>query len=198
MFTIKFAVNGQRIKIHDTDMRRLPPVTDTYNYFKCEFSFDPSWDGFEKRVYFKNASFNIVEPVVLDNSGYCFIPWEVVAHTGVITCSITGFKSSDTLTERITTKPAYVFTQRHEGIIEPYFQPDPTATEYEQFVALVKTYRDETLAAKADVEYMISDLDYDSFNNRPLIEGVLLTGDKSFDDLNLNAITEEELEGILV
>ena len=198
MFIIKLAVNGQHIRIYDTDMRRLPPVTDTYNYFKCQFTFDDSWDGFDKRVYFKNTSYNIAKPAIVDASGYCFIPWEVVAHTGVITCSVTGIKYVDGFAERITTNPAYIFTMRSEGIIEPYFQPDPTLSEYEQFVQLVKDYRDEALAAKDEVIDIVANLDYDSLNSRPTIEGVLLSGDLTFDDLNLVAITTGELDEILV
>lgn len=38
---------------------------------------------------------------------------------------------------------------------------------------------------------------YNDLTNKPRIEGVTLEGDKSFDELNLNAITNSEIEDLL-
>ena len=40
--------------------------------------------------------------------------------------------------------------------------------------------------------------DYNKLANRPKIEGVMLVGDKSFEELHLNLITNAELEDMLV
>lgn len=39
--------------------------------------------------------------------------------------------------------------------------------------------------------------DYEALANKPQIEGVTLIGDKSFSDLNLNALTNMEIEELL-
>lgn len=40
--------------------------------------------------------------------------------------------------------------------------------------------------------------DYNDLINKPMIEGVVLEGDKTFEELNLNVLTNTELEAILV
>ena len=40
--------------------------------------------------------------------------------------------------------------------------------------------------------------DYNKLANRPKIEGVMLVGDKSFEELHMNLITNAELETMLV
>lgn len=40
--------------------------------------------------------------------------------------------------------------------------------------------------------------DYNKLANRPKIEGVMLVGDKSFEELHLNTITNSELENMLI
>lgn len=40
--------------------------------------------------------------------------------------------------------------------------------------------------------------DYNKLANRPKIEGVTLVGDKSFEQLHLNTITNSELENMLI
>lgn len=198
MVIIKFTVKGQTLKL-DTDLREVKVTSDTLNYFKCQFNFDNSWDGFEKRAYFKNASFNITKSSLLDNSNYCYIPWEVIAHTGVILCNITGTKVVDGRTIRLTAGPVKlflkniinpldIFIQKQEGTIEPDYQPDPTPTEFEQFVAKV----DE------EIEVIVNRLhDYNTLRHKPSIEGVTLYGDKSFSDLHLDTLTNREIDDLL-
>ena len=66
---------------------------------------------------------------------------------------------------------------------------------------------DELLAFSRDKKYALSiedlkDLiestpDYENLINKPSIEGVTLTGDKSFEDLNLESLSNVELETLL-
>jgi len=46
--------------------------------------------------------------------------------------------------------------------------------------------------------FPVGTMDYDRLANKPMIEGVELSGDKTFEELNLHALTNEELEEILV
>lgn len=160
MVLIKFSVKGQILQL-DTH-QKATVTSDTLNYFKCKFDFDKTWDGFDVRVYFKNASFNITKSAVLDASGYCFIPWEVLAHTGVILCNVTGIKYVNGEPVRITagpvklfvhnSNPLNVFHQREEGTLEPDNQLEPTPTEYEQFIKNVSDYAKDANAAKTAAE----------------------------------------------
>ncbi len=171
MVIIKFSVKGQRL-ILETDLKGLQPTSDSYNYYKCLFEFDSNWDGFEKRVYFKNASFNITKPMLPDDLGYCYIPSEVLAHTGVIVCTVTGVKYSGTsVAERLTagpvkffvrnpkeSKPFDIFIQKEEGTLEPD-NPDITPTEYEQFVGKIKSYANDAAASKSAAEAAIEEIE---------------------------------------
>lgn len=40
--------------------------------------------------------------------------------------------------------------------------------------------------------------DYSRLTNKPMIEGVVLDGNKTFEDLHLNVLTNSELEAILI
>lgn len=217
MFLIKFSVKGQLLQLN-TDLRKAKVTSDTLNYFKCKFDFDSQWDGFEVRVYFKNASFNITKSAVLDDLNYCYIPWEVLAHTGVILCNVTGIKYIEGEAKRLTAGPVKmflhnsgseeqriknitdnkatidplnVFVQKEEGTLEPDYQLTPTPTEYEQFVLQVKQYRDEVIKAQ-----QIS-RDYNTLFNKPQIEGVELIHNKSFPELTLVSLSNIEIEELL-
>lgn len=48
---------------------------------------------------------------------------------------------------------------------------------------------------RATVEYRTTD--YNDLDNRPSIEGVVLEGDKTFEELNLQCLTNQELEAML-
>lgn len=45
---------------------------------------------------------------------------------------------------------------------------------------------------------IVQSSDYNVLSNRPKIEGVLLEGDKTFEELNLQRLTNQELEAMLV
>lgn len=150
MVIIKFTVRGQLLKLN-TDLRRFKVTSDTLNHFKCQFNFDSSWDGFEKRVYFKNASYNITKPAILDDAGYCYIPWEVLAHTGVILCNVTGIKYVDGNAVRLTAGPIKMFAHNsEEGTFKPEYEHTPTPSEFEQYIAKVRIYADDALSAKSE------------------------------------------------
>ena len=45
---------------------------------------------------------------------------------------------------------------------------------------------------------VVSVNDYNDLRNKPSIEGVALEGDKTFEELNLQSLTNQELEAMLV
>lgn len=57
--------------------------------------------------------------------------------------------------------------------------------------------QDEELEVLLDSAVQITPVrDYEVLENKPQIEGVTLIGDKSFEDLNLNHITNSEIEDL--
>lgn len=56
---------------------------------------------------------------------------------------------------------------------------------------------DEAREVELDAMYGSGTADYNKLKNKPRIEGVELTGDKSFEDLGATALTNEELEALL-
>lgn len=56
---------------------------------------------------------------------------------------------------------------------------------------------DESASLSAGSTTLVSTSDYENLRNRPRIEGVELIGDKSFEELNLQRLTNTELENML-
>ncbi|MCC8013769.1 MAG: hypothetical protein LIO87_01110 [Eubacterium sp.] len=83
---LKFKVTGQRLM--RTDGCKV--VGDSRNYLKAKFDFSEDWDDYTPRI----ASFwrdnLILEPMqaVLDSSGTCVVPWEMLQREGVMRVSV--------------------------------------------------------------------------------------------------------------
>lgn len=59
----------------------------------------------------------------------------------------------------------------------------------------LRTYGDIT--GNLGIPRQVDQNDYEGLNNLPQIEGVTLIGNKSFEDLNLHALTNAEIEALL-
>lgn len=152
MVTIKLKVIGQNLKAINCE--KFVAASDTINYFRCYVDFSSDWDKYTSRsIYFKNMSSDVCKAGVFDHDGYCFIPWEVLANTGVIIASAVGIvMDGDAISERLTTFPVTLFVQVEEGQITVQPNEDPSPTQYEQFIANVQSYAESALAAKFDAE----------------------------------------------
>lgn len=152
MVTIKLKVKGQELKI--IDGKEFVATSDTINYFRCRATFAEDWDIYTDRtIYFKNISSGICRAGVLNDDGYCFIPWEVLANTGVIVANAVGIiMDGNTVSERLITFPVTLFVQVEEGQITVQPNEDPSPTQYEQFIANVQSYAESALTAKFDAE----------------------------------------------
>lgn len=152
MVTIKLKVIGQNLKA--INCKKFVAASDTINYFRCYVDFSSDWDKYTSRsIYFKNMSSDVCKAGVFDHDGYCFIPWEVLANTGVIIASAVGIvMDGNDISERLTTFPVTLFVQVEEGQITVQPNEDPSPTQYEQFIANVQSYAESALAAKFDAE----------------------------------------------
>ena len=152
MVTIKLRVIGQNLKAINCE--KFVAASDTINYFRCYVDFSSDWDKYTSRsIYFKNMSSDVCRAGVFDHDGYCFIPWEVLANTGVIIASAVGIiMDGNNISERLTTFPVTLFVQVEEGQITVQPNEDPSPTQYEQFIANVQSYAESALTAKFDAE----------------------------------------------
>lgn len=151
MVTFEFLLKGQVLELTNRDkLGVLAPVSDTVNYYRCKFTLTFDWVGLaSKTVSFKNMSSNVSKRVVLGDDGYCFVPWEVLSHTGVILMNVVGVTpSSCSVEQRLTTNPFELFVQVDEGEIDASVSNPPTPTEYEQWVNQIKNYASSAIASK--------------------------------------------------
>lgn len=138
MVTIEFTVNGTLLALV-TDLEELSSSTETVNYFQCHFDFNSDYDELNKLVTFKNASYNEIMDVVPNDDGYCYIPWEILQHKGVILVEISGFTTSNGyVVQRLLTNTLQLFWNMQEGMLDSSKATLPTGTAYEQFVDQVE------------------------------------------------------------
>ena len=64
-------------------------------------------------------------------------------------------------------------------------------------IGLSVSNRQEVLRMSTEELITVTEKDYENLRNKPSIEGVELIGDKSFEELNLQRITNTELENML-
>lgn len=154
MVTLKLSVHGQYIKLLNKFNKCT--VSDTLNYFKCQFTFDSSWEDFnDKSVYFKNVSSGITKPGVLDDDNTCFIPWEVLENTGVIITNVVGIRVEDgEVVQKLPTFPIELFVQVEEGQVNVVPPENYTPSQYEQFIAQVADYAAEAKASEEKIKNM--------------------------------------------
>lgn len=144
---------------------------------------------------FKSASYNVKEEVLLDIrydvkddnivhlSCFTFVPNKVFEHGGVIQLLIYKYKEK---------AGNYHYAQDSTNTIE--FYVDPT-----KYVPLRTSAIWQQLANEIEELRMggLQNISYDDLIDRPAIEGVTLTGDKTFPQLNLKSLTNSEIEALL-
>lgn len=114
------------------------------------FEFDVSWDGFTKTAIF--AAGDTVTRVLLDDTGVCTVPWEVLTDARQLTVGVVGMDGDRVLPS--VRVPVFVA----EGIYTSGTAPEaPTPDVYEQLVALAQqtqsiaqSVRDDADAGKFD------------------------------------------------
>lgn len=63
------------------EVREKEPITSgSVNVYTCRFEFSPDWKGLTRKAVFIGSGSTI--QVLLDESGECFIPWEVLTTPG--------------------------------------------------------------------------------------------------------------------
>lgn len=72
-----------------TVRKREPVTSGSVNVYRARFEFSDDWDGLTRKAVFIGSGAQI--PVLLDESGGCYIPWEAVTkHGGKLFAGVYG------------------------------------------------------------------------------------------------------------
>ena len=107
--------------------------------------FDGAWDGFTKTAIF--AAGDTVKRVLLDDTGICTVPWEVLTDAKQLTVGVVGMDGNRVLPS--VRVPVFVA----EGIYTSGTAPeDPTPDVYEQLIALAEQTKSIAQSVRADAD----------------------------------------------
>ena len=127
-------------------------ASNTVSYIEATFVLGANWTGFDSvRAIWAN-DYRKVKSTVLDGSGKCIVPAEILTRTGKVTVNLVGsVVENDTVSDRLTTYPITAVIVDANARLDND-EPGVTPTQFEQFVAIVKDDADraETAAGNAD------------------------------------------------
>lgn len=127
-------------------------ASNTVSYIEATFVLGANWSGFDSvRAIWAN-DYRKVKSTVLDGSGKCIVPAEILTRTGKVTVNLVGsIVENDTVSDRLTTYPITAVIVDANARLDND-EPAVTPTQFEQFVAIVKDDADraETAAGNAD------------------------------------------------
>lgn len=75
MFVLKVTSNQLEL------VTRNPITSGSVNVYTAKFEFSPDWQGLTRKAVFMGSG--VTRTVLLDESGQCVIPWEVLASHGL-------------------------------------------------------------------------------------------------------------------
>ena len=167
--TIKFKANGQQLTRVGSDNF----AANTVSYIRAEFELGDNWDGWDSVRAVWATDFAKVA-TVLDGSGACTVPWEVLNRTGTLYVNLVGsISDGDELTDRLTTYKAKALDVNGCTNVDGDNTQPITPSQFEQFAEIVhddaeaaadardeasgyasdaEGYRDEAVGAAADAK----------------------------------------------
>ena len=117
---MSFSVSGQRIELTDAAML----VAGTVNEYTARFTFDESWDGYQRTAVFYC---NTVEREQLLTDDTCTVPWEVLVSNGYLRVGVYGTKDGSRLPTIWTERRLYI--NPGAGPTQEAADPSPTLVE---------------------------------------------------------------------
>ena len=117
---MSFSVSGQRIELTDAAML----VAGTVNEYTARFTFDESWDGYQRTAVFYC---NTVEREQLLTDDACTVPWEVLVANGYLRVGLYGTKDGSRLPTIWTERRLYI--NPGAGPTQEAEDPSPTLVE---------------------------------------------------------------------
>ena len=76
-----------------TVRQREPVTSGSVNVYRARFTFSPDWDGLTRTAVFRAGA--VSRSVLLDDSGECTIPWEVLERPAWLSAGVYGKAGED-------------------------------------------------------------------------------------------------------
>ena len=137
---ITFSANEQKLqKTGGVDCY----ASNTVAYIEARFDLGENWNGYDsvRAVWWNDYSKTVA--IVLDSDGTCIVPYEVLTRKSVVKVNLVGsISENDVLTDRLTTCPVTAVVVKCNAKVAGANSTPITPSEYEQFVALVRTDAD--------------------------------------------------------
>jgi len=114
-------------------------ASDVVSYVEAHFALGDNWSGFDsvRAVWF--TDFKSIA-TVLDSEGVCLVPFEVLDRKGIVRVNLVGsISEGDVLTDRLTTYPICALEVDKKAKVNGENTAPITPSQYEQFVASVRT-----------------------------------------------------------
>ena len=121
---LSFSVSAQRIELTDAAML----VAGTVNEYTARFTFDESWDGYQRTAVFSCGDISR-EQLLTDDA--CTVPWEVLVSNGYLRVGVYGTKDGSRLPTIWTERRLYI----NPGAGPTQESEDPSPTLVEQLMA---------------------------------------------------------------
>ena len=148
--TITFSANEQKlIKTGGMDCY----ASNTVAYIEAHFDLGENWSGYDSvRAVWWN-DYNKTVATVLDSEGTCIVPYEVLTRKSAVKVNLVGsIAENDVLTDRLTTCPVVALTIKCNAKTDGDNTQPITPSQFEQFVAEVKTDADRAEAGAESAE----------------------------------------------
>lgn len=138
-------VNDQSITITDESLT----VSESVGIYECDFTFDASWDTWNKTAVFEGAG-ETIEMIIVDNKAQ--IPWEVLKEAGWIKIGVYGTKGGE-IKPTVWSDQIYVA----EGTVPGSVEVTPTPPIYAQILDLANDAKDIAEDAQDTADDVASD-----------------------------------------
>lgn len=141
-------------------LEREDVTSGSVNVYEVRFSFSEEWYGLTKTAVFRAGEKNV--PVLLDETGACVVPWEVLAAPGLrLEAGVYGTRSGDVVLPTVWADLGYICTGAAPG--SPSWPPTPELWEQE-------------LARKGDRLDYTEDAELGLFSGDRLLSAVPVSG----------------------
>ena len=170
---MKFVLDKDKLKIvGDSKIN----VSGSVKYYEVEIEHDESWNDLTIKVILLKNDQNIAEQIaVIDNKFYIDRDKSGIYKVGFVGYTI----ENNEKTYQISTNLVSIAIDKGAGEIEAHesSQALPTPTEWEIYIAQIQEM----------IDSIGSETNYNNLQNKPQINNVELTGNKSLHDLGIQA-----------
>ncbi|MDE7261315.1 MAG: collagen-like protein, partial [Oscillospiraceae bacterium] len=127
--------------------QREPLTSGSVNVFPVRFDFSPEWDGLTRTAVFRAGGSS--RSAVLDETGACTVPWEVLLQSGVhLWAGVYGVRDGSTVLPTVWADCGYIL----EGAKPGGEIKLPTPDVYQQLLAETQEAREETAQNRSRAE----------------------------------------------